>query len=512
MNQMVDIFAKDDDFFAPASNDMIDGLMASYRLSKQRIEKVAEFFTEDMAEAANFFINGNNIEMRYHKIAEAFKIEGALKALNAHYWGQALNMTDVLQVMPQKRRDEWSELIRKNETPEFEESSVRATIEDLLASRHKFFAEKVDGIFRSLSHEHVTNCPQGFNKRMILGGVTEGHYYTSSTQCGHINDLRAVVAKFMGRDEPRWNSTHSLIAAARRNTGQWMLVDGGSMRIRVYLKGTAHLEIHPDIAWRLNQILAHLYPLAIPAEHRSPPKKKHKEFQMMNKPLPFSVLSALAEMRHNTLTGCYEMGYGIDKAVKDQLEKVLRYIGGTKNQNGTFEFYYTVRPVIDEIITSGCIPDHVSHQYYPTPELVAEEAIETADIQSGELCLEPSAGQGGLADFMPKDQTICVELNPLHCKILEAKGHTVINCDFLQYHAEPFDKIIMNPPYSEGRWQAHLQHAASMLKTGGSLVAVLPASAKNKDILPNMICSWSRVFDNEFAGTSVSVVILKAVK
>ena len=43
-------------------------------------------------------------------------------------------------------------------------------------------------------------------------------------------------------------------------------------------------------------------------------------------------------------------------------------------------------------------------------------------------------------------------------------------------------------------------------------VAILPASAKNRDVLPGWTLEWSRVFDNEFAGASVSVVILAATR
>jgi hypothetical protein len=509
MNQLV---AEEQEFFAPARTDLIDGLLAQYRHMRLKVESVAEFVADDMDTAIDYFLRGNDANSRYSSIQSMFKLEGAIKALNASFWSKALNMTDVLQVMPQKRRDEWDEQISKMQTPEFEEESVRATIQDLMLSRQKFFAEKVDGIFRALSHEHVTNCPQGFRKRMILSGVTDGHYYTSSSRCGHINDLRAVIAKFMGRDEPRWNSTSALVRIARENSGQWMMVDGGAMRMRVYMKGTAHLEIHPDIAWRLNQILASLYPRAIPSEFRTKPVKKHKEFQMMDKPLPFAVLEILSGLNWTRGELSCSLPYGNDnKAATDQAVKVIEYVGGGWVDR-KYQFSYNARDIINEIIVSGCIPDRVSHQYYPTPESIALDAVEMADIQPGELCLEPNAGQGAIADLMPQDQTVCVEISPLHCKVLEAKGHDVIECDFLQYAAEPFDKIVMNPPYSEGRWQAHITHAATMIKASGCLVAVLPASAKGKDVLPGMRCEWSRVYSNEFSGTSISVVILKASK
>ena len=47
-------------------------------------------------------------------------------------------------------------------------------------------------------------------------------------------------------------------------------------------KGTAHFEIHPDMAWKLNCVLASMHPMAIPAEFRQKPKQT-KDFVMMER-------------------------------------------------------------------------------------------------------------------------------------------------------------------------------------------------------------------------------------
>lgn len=278
--QTIDVFQKGEEFYAPSNFDLIDTLIAQHSQMKSRIHEIAEFVDGDMGGAIHYFLEGNEQD-RYssHSVDRLFKTDGALAYLNATYWSKALGLTDVLELMPQKRRDEWHVSIEKRQTPEFEESTVRTTLESLMASRAKFFAERVDGIFRSLSREHVTNSPQGFSKRMILGYVINEYSFSSSTQCGHINDLRGVIAKFMGRDAPPHNSSSDLVQRALKQRGQWLIVDGGAMRIRVYLKGTAHLEIHPDMSYRLNQILASIHPQAIPSEFRTKPVKKHKEFQ-----------------------------------------------------------------------------------------------------------------------------------------------------------------------------------------------------------------------------------------
>lgn len=93
------------------------------------------------------------------------------------------------------------------------------------------------------------------------------------------------------------------------------------------------------------------------------------------------------------------------------------------------------------------------------------------------------------------------------------QGHSVIEADFLKWApGKPkADRIVMNTPFSEGRWKAHLEAAAALLKPDGRLVAILPASAKGKDLLPGFAHDYSRIYDDEFAGTSTAVVILTAI-
>ncbi|MBV1814476.1 DUF4942 domain-containing protein [Pseudomonas viridiflava] len=539
------------EFFAPMASDLVDGLVGQYDNMRGRINGLAAAMSaEQYAGALRYFIDGNVSDQRHgmpSTVAALFDPVGAIAQLNADFWNRALKLTDVIDYMPQKRRDEWFEQIKnplgreKNRhaseatlppLPDFEEATVRATLSSLLASRAQFLAERVDGIFRALSRTHVTNQPQGFSKRMIIAGV---HSYGTA---GQITDLRCVIAKFMGRDEPKHGASDPVIKAAGRQNGQWMTIDGGALRIRVYGGvGTAHLEVHPDMAWRLNAILASLHPMAIPAEFREKPKraKKIKDFELFDRPLPFAVVNVLAGMKEGwekrekpgyrdhpyrnvprtRRYDHYSCSGESDKATMGEVTRTLTAIGGAwVKEHSYWRFDYEPADVLDQIVCSGQIPDHKSHQFYPTPQSVAEAAIELAmvDAQPGMNWLEPSAGQGGLADLMPKDDTFCVEISELHCQILKAKGHIVGQADFLKWGPVigKYDRIVMNPPYSEGRWQAHIERAASMLKLGGRLVAVLPASAKGKEVLPGLKHEWSQIYSNEFAGTSVSVVILAA--
>ena len=145
------------EFFAPMAGDAIDALLGRYDSTRRNIEALHDFVIGGgKAGALDFFMTGNNNDGRHGSISveRLFHLPGAIASLNSSYWGEALALTDVYDAMPQKRRNEWNEQIREHKAPDFEESTVRATMNELLAARAKFFAERVDGIFQSLSGEH----------------------------------------------------------------------------------------------------------------------------------------------------------------------------------------------------------------------------------------------------------------------------------------------------------------------------------------------------------------------
>lgn len=511
-----------EEFFAPMASDLVDSLMGQYRGMRAKIDGLAATVLGNEHEGAmNYFLQGNHAEAsRYghSQVSRLFETKGAIAALDADFWQRALALTDVLDFMPAKRRNEWHEQIHNRDTPAFEEDTVRATLETLLAQRGDYFAERVDGIFRVLSGRHVTNRPEAFSKRMIIAGVFCKFGTVEYRIAEYINDLRAVIARFMGRDEPLYNATSRALHALRRDAGVWHDMDGGALRMRAYQCGTCHIQVHEDMAWRLNGVLASLHPAAIPSQFRTQPKarKKQKTVVLMERPLPFAVIQILAEGRLDGttlhLTSCHVAAK--DKHVTQAAEQVLMAIGGVKQNVLTFEFDYDPRTALDHIILTGCIPDKRSHQYYPTPERIAAEAVSLAEIGSCDSVLEPSAGQGNIARLLPRDRITCVEVSDLHCKVLESQGYEAINADFIEWAntASKFDKIIMNPPYSEGRAIQHLAAAANLVRTGGRLVAILPASMRNKPVLPGWAITWSALYSGEFAGTGISVVILTADK
>lgn len=555
---------EDNPFFAPVATDVLDSLIGQYQAARQRIDELAKIVRGDIyAGIVGYFISGNAGDESLHRslyVDKLFEVSGAVGALNSAYWSKALALTDVYQCMPQERKNQWNTQLRNpagvqkrhstydrreaveagrelpewesEPLPDFEEGTVRATIEALLLARSQFLAERVDGIFRALSGEHVTNAPEAFGKRMIVAHILNSYGTTDHDRIGYLHDLRKVIAKFMGRDEPgHQGTTDAAVTHARHKRGEWIVIDGGALKLRVYKVGTAHLEVHPDMAWRLNQILAFLHPTAIPAQFRQRPKRKPKDVALLRKPLPFEVLHLIAGMKetleknpddwrrdgYRRVPKTRQFDYGDhDKHTLAEARAVIESIGGipdSTTKHSTFwRFDYEPADVLAEIVTSGCVPDTSSHQFYPTPENVAAAAVELAEIGPDHVCLEPQAGHGDLAQHMPKERTRCVEIAPLRCSVLKARGFNVEQGDFIEWAtgAPQFDRIVCNPPFSEGRWKHHTETAAKLVRPGGRLVAILPASARNGFTLPGMACRWSETFHNEFAGTSVSVAILIA--
>lgn len=528
-------------FFAPVSFDLIDSIIAKYEQEKKSIISISEMMSgQGLSSVFSHFVQGNTDERSVYRNISAgnlFNQEGALKALNGSYWDSILTLTDVRKIMPQKRREEWAEQIDKHLTPDFTQENVRATINSLLNSRSQFISEKVDGIFRSLSKEHVTNCPEGFYKRMIMAGMFDRYDIPDYKQRGYIDDLRDVVGRIMKRGEYEYGTTATILSNAYKNSGKWHTLDGNSIRIKAFKKGTLHLEIHPDIALELNIILSYMYPTAIPSKNRdrkTMPVNKNKDFQLNMDVLPFHVLSTLNKLecpplkrkesgRFREYRGWTDnensvyFPYHVDRNNIKPVEDILYFLGGVRhnfNQAVWYEFDYNIHEIIKGIVNIGCLPDIKTHQYYPTPPSLAEEAVAWADIdEDNHSCLEPSAGQGGLAQFMNAENTTCIEISKLNSDILKEKGYKAVHQqDFISWadkSYERFDRIVMNPPFSDGRAELHTKMAFSLLKEEGVLVAILPASFKNKEIIKGKKHDYSRVYSNLFCGTSVSVIMVR---
>jgi len=178
--------------------------------------------------------------------------------------------------------------------------------------------------------------------------------------------------------------------------------------------------------------------------------------------------------------------------------------------------------------------------FFPTPEAAADAMIQAIGIESDMAVLEPSAGMGHLADRVRAAgaEPDVIEMSSSRRELLEAKGYNLIGQDFLDEEiraaftfgdtfrapdgtegvmrgaggwsnrvrlvddagltlgyfnrdeltgvqkngtASGYDRIVMNPPFSDGRDMQHVRHAYDLLKPGGRLVSLMGESVFFRD-------------------------------
>jgi 2-polyprenyl-3-methyl-5-hydroxy-6-metoxy-1,4-benzoquinol methylase len=117
----------------------------------------------------------------------------------------------------------------------------------------------------------------------------------------------------------------------------------------------------------------------------------------------------------------------------------------------------------------------VGIDFFPTPKPLAAKMAEMAGVKPGMSVLEPSAGNGHLADAArDAGATVdAIEISDTLRNVLSAKGHNIAAHDFDTFEpGKQYDAVIMNPPFSDRKDATHIMRAFDMLKPGGKLVAI----------------------------------------
>lgn len=155
----------------------------------------------------------------------------------------------------------------------------------------------------------------------------------------------------------------------------------------------------------------------------------------------------------------------LERKLYERVAKVLKSIGGKwSSAKKAFVFKEDVGDLVTSIADTGeFTPERQTFQFFPTPEALAREIVKVADIRAGERTLEPSAGQGNIAQFMHTPD--CIELDPKNRAVLIEKGFRVVGDDFMTFEpSEPYDVIVMNPPFCKRQDALHILKAISIAK------------------------------------------------
>lgn len=217
----------------------------------------------------------------------------------------------------------------------------------------------------------------------------------------------------------------------------------------------------------------------------------------------------------------------LDRKIYLAVNKVVECLGGKWNRKAKAHVFDSdISGIIDDVLLTGEVIDKKKEfQFFETPPAIVDQLIRLAEIQPNHKCLEPSAGHGNIAEalceIVGNDNVICVELDFKNVKILTDKGFSVYGDDFLQYTSfVKYDRIVMNPPFTQQQDISHVEKALSHLRDNGILVSVMSAGVmfrQNKKTLS----FWERIKRYNFkiielpqgafkvSGTLVNAIILK---
>lgn len=210
----------------------------------------------------------------------------------------------------------------------------------------------------------------------------------------------------------------------------------------------------------------------------------------------------------------------LERKLYERVAKVLGEIGG-KWHRGSQSHVFKNSPadaIATALDTGRVVSEKKVYQAFYTPPELARIVAAHAKV-NGRVVLEPSAGEGALADACMAagaKAVHCVELHSESASVLRGKGYHTHEGDFL-YEAfddlQLFDRIVMNPPFTKNQDIAHIRRALGQLADGGRLVAIAPQSTSRSawvEMLRPYSHEWEELPPGSFkeSGTNVNVGLL----
>ena len=226
-----------------------------------------------------------------------------------------------------------------------------------------------------------------------------------------------------------------------------------------------------------------------------------------------------------------------DRKLYLQVNEVLDRIGGKWNRKEKAHvFSEDPTDKLNAVIECGVLEPKVKTGYFPTPAALVAKMIELADVKQNHLILEPSAGQGHIADEICRttglntnEMSICETL-PENIIVLRKKGYVVEEFEFIRMAEEfksnkmNFDRILMNPPFEKQQDIDHVTTAFNLLAEGGILVAIMSSGVlfrENKKTVTfreSILNKYADVVETnpegsfKESGTMVNTVMVRLVK
>ena len=172
-----------------------------------------------------------------------------------------------------------------------------------------------------------------------------------------------------------------------------------------------------------------------------------------------------------------------------EIKRRLQKAGGSYYRpHGAFATgYFTFAPgidaqdVLDALQSDKVVNGKKDSQSFFTPPELAPRVVDALGPLKGGRYLDPSAGNGSLADLMREDagDLVLIESHLPNVLAVEARGYRVLERDFLTvtpHEIGLFDGIAANPPFTKGLDITHIRHMWQFLKPNGVLSVIASQS------------------------------------
>lgn len=223
----------------------------------------------------------------------------------------------------------------------------------------------------------------------------------------------------------------------------------------------------------------------------------------------------------------------LDRKMYQKVNEVLEALGGKWSRAAAAHvFAEEPQDSIDEVLVTRELVRAPSLGWFATPAPLARTLVQMAEVEAGMFALEPSAGEGAIVGALLEAGAHVHAM-----EIDEGRRQTLLRrfprpqttldvgqANFMYSMDDDQDRVVMNPPFVKVLGADHIDHvvhAMSMLKPGGILVSVLPASVSfRQDKRHQAFRAWYKRYGGKLtdlpegsfkeSGTSVHTVVLKA--
>lgn len=248
---------------------------------------------------------------------------------------------------------------------------------------------------------------------------------------------------------------------------------------------------------------------------------------------------AISVLKNAEVEGnCVRLTGQLDRKLYTEVNEVLVRLGGSwksgKIKAHVFPEDKDLAILLDSVTSNEMMPEKNPLAFFPTSTEVARLMVEKANLFAGARVLEPSAGEGAIAEVVQStglDISLdLIEKDADRCKSLESKGFLPFQKDFLDldpFHWDiAYDCILMNPPFAvkedSKAYITHIFHAWNFLnQERGTLIAIAPIGftfandRKSKEFkeFVEQYGDWAALPDDAFKPyTGVKTVLIKLQK